>query len=156
VALKRPSCAGAEYPLPAPQRVLSHAAAPAAAYVPGAHAAWVALVDPAGHAYPALQLPLHAALVKPRAAPKVPPGHGVAEAAAPVGQYEPAGQASTHVSLAVALPPAHVYPLSTAHEALHPSPATSPPSSQNSVPVRRPSPHFWHTSAADALPPAQV
>ncbi len=65
-------------------------------------------MDPAGHAYPALQLPLHAALVKPRTPPNVPPGHGVAEAAAPVGQYEPAGHASTHTSGADALPPAHV------------------------------------------------
>jgi hypothetical protein len=42
------------------------------------------------------------------------------------------------------------------HLPLQPSPAAVPPSSHSSVPVRRASPHFWHTSRVVALPPAQA
>jgi hypothetical protein len=56
-----------------------------------------------------------------------------------------------HTSAALALPPVQVKPLSTAQVPLHPSPAEVPPSSQASLPVRRPSPHFWHTLAALVL-----
>jgi hypothetical protein len=48
---------------PAAQTV--HVPAPAREYCPAAQVAWVADADPAAHAYPALQLPVHPAVVKP-------------------------------------------------------------------------------------------
>ena len=42
-----------------------HVPAPAREYCPAAQIAWVADADPAAHAYPALQLPVHPAVVKP-------------------------------------------------------------------------------------------
>jgi hypothetical protein len=52
-----------------------HEPAPPTLYCPAAHIAAVPLVDPAGQAYPALQLPLHPALDRPAVAPYVPAGH---------------------------------------------------------------------------------
>jgi hypothetical protein len=52
-------------------------------------------VLPAAHEYPAVQLPEHAAVVKPATAPKVPAGHGAVHAAdaKPVeAPYRPAEQ----------------------------------------------------------------
>jgi hypothetical protein len=46
-----------------------HTAAPPVEYRPGMHGDTVATVDPAGHAYPALQSPLHAAVVSASPAP---------------------------------------------------------------------------------------
>ncbi len=68
-------------------------------------------MDPAGQAYPATQLPLHTADVKPVLAPKLPAGHGVQDPA-PAREYCPAGQMdavgdvdpATHAYPAVQLP----------------------------------------------------
>ena len=49
--------------------------APPTLNLPSGHIAAVALVDPATHAYPALQFPLHAADGRPAVAPNVPAGH---------------------------------------------------------------------------------
>lgn len=43
-------------------------------YVPAGHTAAVVLVDPSAHAYPAVQLPAQAAVVRPGRSPKVPAG----------------------------------------------------------------------------------
>ena len=86
-------------PLAAPYRPALqpvHAPAPAKLYVPGPHRVAVPFVDPAGHAYPALQLPLHAAVGRPAAAPKVPAGHAPLHNALPmvlVAPNLPAGHA---------------------------------------------------------------
>ena len=48
---------------------------PALLYCPAGHKNAVALVLPAGHAYPALQLPEQPALVSPLTLPNVPAGH---------------------------------------------------------------------------------
>ena len=53
-----------------------HTAAPAVAKVPVGHSIAVGDVDPGGHAYPAVQLPVQAAVTRPVAAPYLPPGHG--------------------------------------------------------------------------------
>jgi hypothetical protein len=52
-----------------------HTPDPPTLYLPGAHSDVVGLVDPAGHAYPAVQFPLHAGVVRPEVAPYVPAGH---------------------------------------------------------------------------------
>lgn len=52
-----------------------HAAAPTALNCPGPHNTAVALVEPAGHAYPAVHSPEQAAEVSPGVAPYTPPGH---------------------------------------------------------------------------------
>jgi hypothetical protein len=55
----------------------------------------VELVDPAGHAYPAVQFPEHAAVVSPDDDPKVPAGHGAvhdADGKPAVAPYSPALQ----------------------------------------------------------------
>ena len=48
---------------------------PAVAYCPARHWDAVALVDPEAHAYPAAQLPLQDAVVRPVVAPYLPGGH---------------------------------------------------------------------------------
>ena len=78
-----------------PAAHILHAPAPAKLYWPAGHAAAVELVDPAAHAYPAVQLPLHAGDVSPVVAPKVPAGHGPVQeevVSAAVLPYRPAGQ----------------------------------------------------------------
>jgi hypothetical protein len=52
-----------------------HSGAAGREYVPAGHSCAVALVDPAGHAYPAVQLPEQAAVVRPEVSPYVPAGH---------------------------------------------------------------------------------
>ncbi len=52
-----------------------HTPDPPTLYLPGAHSDVVGLVDPAGHAYPAVQFPLQAGVVRPEVAPYVPAGH---------------------------------------------------------------------------------
>ena len=52
-----------------------HKPAPAAVNDPTGHSTAVELVLPAGHAYPAVQLPEHDGVHKPDTAPNVPPGH---------------------------------------------------------------------------------
>ena len=54
------------------------------------------LVDPAAHAYPAVQLPLHADDDRPAVAPNVPGGHAAVQPALDrpaVAPYVPAGHA---------------------------------------------------------------
>ncbi len=52
-----------------------HTPAPARLYVPGGHSRATGEVEFAGHAYPAVQFPLHAGVVRPEVAPYVPAGH---------------------------------------------------------------------------------
>jgi hypothetical protein len=74
--------------------------------VPGPHRTAVALVEPAGHAYPGEHAPLHAALVRPKAPPKVPPGH-IGHAATPPVLYWP----RAHTTAVVVVDPVgHAYP----------------------------------------------
>ena len=51
-----------------------HVEAPARLYLPAVQPSWVADVDPAGQAYPAVQFPLQAGVEEPPV-PKVPAGH---------------------------------------------------------------------------------
>jgi hypothetical protein len=69
--------------------------APARLYFPEGHIACVGIVDPATHAYPALQLPLHPALDSPPTKPYRPAGHRplhAADVSAVVSPYWPALQ----------------------------------------------------------------
>ncbi len=68
-----------------------HEVAPATAKRPDAHMAAVglAVVDAAGHAYPALQLPVHPTACKPCVPPNLPAGQSVQLAAAVVDEYRP-------------------------------------------------------------------
>ena len=68
-----------------------HAAAPPVLYCPAAHGTAVALVDPAGHAYPAAHGPLHDDVVSDVALPNVPPGHELHTDTPPV-LYGPTAQ----------------------------------------------------------------
>ena len=80
-----------------------HAPEPVSEYCPAAHMTAEAFVDPLGHAYPAVQAPVQAALAWPLVAPNWPLLHGVHMLAAPtlkvpggqrtcVGLIEPGGQ----------------------------------------------------------------
>jgi hypothetical protein len=86
-----------------------HAGAPPRLNCPAGHRAAVADVDPATHAYPAVQYPVHRAEARPVVAPYVPAGHLVHAAAlavlycptghtvgdpVPPEHWEPAGQAA--------------------------------------------------------------
>jgi hypothetical protein len=102
-----------------------HVPAPPKLYVPTPHTLAVAFVLPAGQEYPAVQLPLQAAVAAP-AAPHVPAGHEAVHALelnAAVAPYLPAGQAlqeparaalnlpGVHVTaVAFVLPTGHAYP----------------------------------------------
>ncbi len=69
-----------------------HDPAPDKLYFPTLHTAAVEFVDPATHAYPAVQFPLHDAVVRPIVAPYVPAGQGAvqfAEAIAAASPYVP-------------------------------------------------------------------
>jgi len=83
-----------------------HNPAPDKLYVPAGHTDTVALVDPATHAYPALQLPLQLADVRPADAPYRPVGHIVHDPA-PGKLYSPA----PHIDAVAFVDPAgHAYP----------------------------------------------
>ncbi len=73
-----------------------HAPAPAALNVPAAHGTWVADVDPAGHACPAVQSPVQVASVAPPEEPNRPAWHGRHAPNAEV-EYDP-GSHSTSVA----------------------------------------------------------
>ena len=60
-----------------------HTPDPATLYFPEGHTPCVGLVDPAGHAYPALQLPLQPAAVKADTAPYSPAAHTLQTPAPP-------------------------------------------------------------------------
>ena len=92
-----------------PKRPAGHGVqttAPARLYFPAPHIAAVALVLPDTHAYPALQLPLHAADASADVAPYSPAGHAVHTLALAL-EYHP-GVHATAVTLVV--PVAHAYP----------------------------------------------
>ncbi len=79
--------------LPAGQ--LEQAESPPLAYLPAGQADAVLLVEPATHAYPAAQDPLHALDVSPEVLPNLPPGHAlvhVGDTIPGVDPYRPAGQ----------------------------------------------------------------
>jgi hypothetical protein len=82
--------------------------APGRECVPAGHTVAVALVDPAGHAYPALQVPLHRAVLNPTAVTlnQVPAGQSVHDPA-PARLYWPAGQIN---AVALVDSAAHAYP----------------------------------------------
>ncbi len=112
-----------------------HAPAPTRLYCPAAQIAAVAMVDPAGQAYPSEHGPLHAAVVRPDTDPNVPAGHGAVQAAVGspgVSPYRPALQllqvsarANEYVpspQMAAVLlvdPAAHTYP--AVHSPVHDS-----------------------------------
>jgi hypothetical protein len=78
-----------------PALQLVHTPALTRLYVPLGHTAAVALIDPATHAYPALQLPSHVGDVRPDTDPKRPASHGplqVALGMADTAPYRPALQ----------------------------------------------------------------
>jgi hypothetical protein len=89
---------------PTPQSV--HTPAPAREYLPSGHSNAVAVDDPAAHAYPAAQFPVHVATAIAVVPPKRPAGHREHDPS-PTRLYRPVG----HVN-AVALvdPAAHAYP----------------------------------------------
>lgn len=72
-----------------PAGQLTHAPAPSKLYLPMGQGAAVALVEAAGHAYPAEQFPVQDALVRPLVSPYTPPGQAV-QALAPLSEYRPA------------------------------------------------------------------
>ena len=77
------------------------APAPAPLYVPGRHGNAVPLVDPGGHAYPAVHDDVHA-VARPVAAENRPASHCVG-VALPAAQKAPAGHTVHVVELSVAL-----------------------------------------------------
>jgi hypothetical protein len=83
-----------------------HDPAPPTLYLPTPHTTAVALTDPAGHAYPALQFPLQPAVVRPGPLPNRPAGHPLHTPAAPT-EYCP-GLHTTAV--ATTDPDGHAYP----------------------------------------------
>jgi hypothetical protein len=109
----------------APNRPAAHMAhdpAPERLYCPAGHGDVVALVDPAGHAYPAVQSPLHPDVFIAAVAPNCPAAHALQVDApallncpeahslhvdAPALLNCPAGQVDT---VALVDPAGHVYP----------------------------------------------
>jgi hypothetical protein len=83
-----------------------HALWPRTLYVPGRQIDAVALMDPTAHAYPAEQLPLHAADDRPGSAPYRPAAHSVHDVA-PASEYLPAAHKD---AVALVDPAAHSYP----------------------------------------------
>ena len=81
----------------------THADAPAREYCPTAQLDAVPLVDPAGHAYPAVQPPEHADEDRPVVSPYLPRGHDVHEEA-PLREYVPVAHT---MSVGVVDPPGH-------------------------------------------------
>jgi hypothetical protein len=106
-----------------PALQLLHTPAPLKLYLPDPHTAAVGVVDPETHAYPAVQFPVHDALVSPDVAPYVPAGHAL-HTPAPAREYCPALQMA---AVGDTLPAAHAYP--GVHCPLHAavvSPGTAP------------------------------
>ncbi len=104
-----------------------HPAAPGPLYWPAGHSTAVALVDPAGQAYPAVQLPLHTD-VAPAAELNVPAGHAEHDAA-PASLYCPAGHCT---AVALVEPTGHAYP--GLQVPLHPTEALTAPITAPNVP----------------------
>ncbi len=119
----------AALPLKVPGAHGEHTEAPARLNVPEGQTDVVSLVDPAGHAYPALQTPLHAALLAP-ADPNLPLGQGplhAAEGRPAASPYLPAAQTVHAADAAVLnLPAGHTLALA-ADPAGHAYPATHAP-----------------------------
>ncbi len=99
-------CANAAPNRPAAQAL--QVPAPGREYVPAGHTDAVALVDPAGHACPALQGPLHPAVLKPTAVTlnQVPAGQSLHDPA-PARLYCLVGHTD---AVALVDPAAHAYP----------------------------------------------
>ena len=89
-----------------PALQLLHTPAPAREYVPAGQLTAVELVDPAGHTYPALQLPEHAATDMADVDP-YRPGAQFVHTPAPATLYRPAGHIA---AVAFVDPAAHAYP----------------------------------------------
>jgi hypothetical protein len=106
-----------------------HDPAPPALYWPTAHMAAVALVLPATHAYPALQLPEHVAFLRPTDPPYTPAGHRLHDPA-PASLYWPTGHTA---AVALVLPATQKCP--AAHAPSH-SDDDSPP-----IDPKRPAEH---------------
>jgi hypothetical protein len=135
-----------------------HTPAPPTLYVPAPHSTTVALVDPAGHAYPAAhapsqaedtapalepnrpagQGPVHATDVTAAESPYRPAAHGV-HTAAPANEYLPAGHTD---ALAATDPGGHAYP--AVHGPEHPG-DVSPDAAPNTPP-----PHTLHDGDPDS------
>jgi hypothetical protein len=161
-AAQLPLHAGDDSPCSAPNRPAAHKmhdAAPASEYLPAAQTDAVALVDPSAQAYPAAQLPLHAADGSPGTAPYRPAAQDVHDDD-PASEYLPAGHTD---AVALVDPAAHAYP--AAQLPLHAAddrPATAPyrPAAHAAVhaadvsPVpspNRPAGHSTHSPAPDRL-----
>jgi hypothetical protein len=103
-----------------------HVPDPPTLYLPATQIEAVGLVDPAAHAYPALQFPLHAGVVRPEVVPYVPAGHAPVHPAVdspddapyrpaahtlhdpdPLKLYHPAPHT---IAVAEVLPAGHAYP----------------------------------------------
>ena len=77
-AVQLPEQAAVDRPAVAPYSPAAHAVhvpEPDKLKAPGGHCNAVLIVLPAGHAYPAVQLPEHDGVHGPDMAPNVPPGH---------------------------------------------------------------------------------
>jgi hypothetical protein len=131
-----------------------HTAAPTRLYWPAGQVDAVALADPAGHAYPAVQAPLHTEDDRPATSPNLPPEQGMHDAADRL--YWPAGQ----IEVLVVDPEGHAYP--AVQTPLHiddDKPAVPPnlPAGHSvhddkpAVPPNLPAGHSVHDDAADRL-----
>jgi hypothetical protein len=90
-----------------------HAADPARLYLPAGHTEAVAFVDPAGHAYPALQSPPHVRLSVWFGSTQVPTRH-VVQDTDPAALYVPIGHKDI---VGLVVPAGHAYP--AGHAPLH-------------------------------------
>ncbi len=100
-AVQPPEHADEDRPVVSPYLPLGHDVheeAPLREYVPVAHTMSVGVVDPPGHAYPAVQLPEHSDDARPDVAPYLPPGQAVHEDA-PANEYCPVTQAPEHAEV---------------------------------------------------------
>jgi hypothetical protein len=136
-----------------------HAPAPPSEYVPAGHMNAVAFVDPAAHANPPLQLPLHAADDRPGVAPNCPATQAAVQAAvvSPViFPNRPAGQ-STHTQAPDRLyrPDGHTAAVALTDPATQKYPALQFPLQLAFVrpctPPYTPAGQFTHTPAPDRL-----
>ncbi len=114
-----------------PAGQITHTAAPAKLYRPAGQMAAVELVDPAMHAYPAVQSPLHAAAVSPVVAPKDPAAQGPEQVAIPKATADPnlpAGHAMHDPDPArLYCPAGHTAAVAVVEPATHAYPAVQDP-----------------------------
>ena len=108
-----------------------HTPAPDSAYFPATHRLAVGDAEPAGHAYPAVQFPLHNTDTRPDTDPNVPAGHGPLQAdddSPKLLPYVPTGQL-THTPAPPTLyfPATHTLAVELADPAGHAYPALHAP-----------------------------